>query len=96
MPSSCFVPPSALTASSAWALLFLELVMGEIFSETHYCPCKAAGMGLVLQALVLGLWAQVTALCRMSGTWLWGLLCHARGLTWHSVLGDKAATAPLC
>lgn len=53
-------------------------------------------MGLVLQDLVLGRWAQITALCRMSGTWLWGLLCHARGLTWRSVLEDEAATAPLC
>lgn len=61
-------------------MLFLELVMGAIVSGTPHCPCKAAGMGLMLQELVLD-----TELC----TWLPGELLGILGM-----LGSEISFVP--
>lgn len=54
--------------------------MGEIFSGTPHCPCKDAGMGLMLQELVLD-----TELC----TWLSGELLGIPGM-----LGSEISFVP--
>lgn len=52
-------------------MLFPGLVMGKCSLGHLHCPCKAAGIGLMLQDLVLG-----TELC----TWLPGELLGIPGM----------------